>query len=108
MQLSVICLQALYWRLLMNTSGDLEKNVIGSTDLPASSERHYKAAVETSTFLYLYQCYERFVFQSSSPKVCLQSFYCISTDIKQGPVVQSIVRLTSSLRDQFVKCFTTL
>lgn len=59
--------QALYWRLLMNTSGDLEKNVIGSMDLPASSERHYKAAIESSTFLYLYQCYERFVLQSSSP-----------------------------------------
>ena len=26
----------------------------------------------------------------------------------QGPVVQSIVSLTSSLRDQLVKCFTTL
>ena len=26
----------------------------------------------------------------------------------QGPVVQSIVSLTSSLRGQFVKCFTTL
>ena len=25
-----------------------------------------------------------------------------------GPVVQSIVSLTSSLRDQLVKCFTTL
>ena len=25
-----------------------------------------------------------------------------------GPVVQSIVRLTSSLRGQLVKCFTTL
>ena len=25
-----------------------------------------------------------------------------------GPVVQSIVSLTSSLRGQFVKCFTTL
>ena len=27
---------------------------------------------------------------------------------KQGPVVQSIVSLTSSLRGHFVKCFTTL
>ena len=27
---------------------------------------------------------------------------------KQGPVVQSIVSLTSSLRGQLVKCFTTL
>ena len=26
----------------------------------------------------------------------------------QGPVVQSIVSLTSSLRDQLVKCFMTL
>ena len=26
----------------------------------------------------------------------------------QGPVVQSIVSLTSSLRGQLVKCFTTL
>ena len=28
--------------------------------------------------------------------------------IYQGPVVQSIVSLTSSLRGQLVKCFTTL
>ena len=26
----------------------------------------------------------------------------------QGPVVQSIISLTSSLRGQFIKCFTTL
>ena len=30
------------------------------------------------------------------------------SDIEQGPVVQSIVSLTSSLRGQLVKCFTTL
>ena len=31
------------------------------------------------------------------------------TDLKcQGPVVQSILSLTSSLRGQLVKCFTTL
>ena len=30
-------------------------------------------------------------------------------DVKRpGPVVQSIVSLTGSLRDQLVKCFTTL
>ena len=29
-------------------------------------------------------------------------------DVVQGPVVQSIVRLTSLLRGQLVKCFTTL
>ena len=28
--------------------------------------------------------------------------------VEQGPVVQSIVSLTSSLRGQLVKCFTTL
>ena len=28
--------------------------------------------------------------------------------LEQGPVVQSIVSLTSSLRGQLVKCFTTL
>ena len=28
--------------------------------------------------------------------------------LNQGPVVQSIVSLTSSLRGQLVKCFTTL
>ena len=33
-------------------------------------------------------------------------FNCIS--IYQDPVVQSIVSLTSSLRGQLVKCFTTL
>ena len=30
-----------------------------------------------------------------------------SEDSHQGPVVQSIASLTSSLRGQFVKCFTT-
>ena len=28
--------------------------------------------------------------------------------LDQGPVVQSVVSLTSSLRGQLVKCFTTL
>ena len=32
----------------------------------------------------------------------------IVSEIDQGPVVQSIVSFTSSLRDQIVKCFTTL
>ena len=32
----------------------------------------------------------------------------ISRVVYQGPVVQSIVSLTSSLRGQLVKCFTTL
>ena len=53
-------------------------------------------------------------------KVCklhkLQFSYCIqfvSVDpigpiLDQGPVVQSIVSLTSSLRGQLVKCFMTL
>ena len=27
--------------------------------------------------------------------------------VNQGPVVQSIVSLTSSLRDRLIKCFTT-
>ena len=44
----------------------------------------------------------------------LVSVFCslkqhINTILKlQGPVVQSIVSLTSSLRGQLVKCFTTL
>ena len=33
---------------------------------------------------------------------------CISKYLQLGPVVQSIVSLTSSLRGQLVKCFTTL
>ena len=32
----------------------------------------------------------------------------VPKDDNQGPVVQSIVSLTSSLRGQLVKCFTTL
>ena len=34
--------------------------------------------------------------------------YFLCFDSNQGPVVQSMVRLTSSLRGQLVKCFTTL
>ena len=34
--------------------------------------------------------------------------YCYASKDHQGPVVQSIVSLTSSLRGQLVKCFTTL
>ena len=33
---------------------------------------------------------------------------CYGAESHQGPVVQSIVSLTSSLRGQLVKCFTTL
>ena len=44
-----------------------------------------------------------------SPKVGLNIGTLLYIRIKDlGPVVQSIVSLTSSLRGQFVKCFTTL
>ena len=33
---------------------------------------------------------------------------CTSKYFKLGPIVQSIISLTSSLRDQLVKCFMTL
>ena len=33
---------------------------------------------------------------------------CRGVYVDQGPIVQSIVSLTNSLRDQLVKCFTTL
>ena len=36
------------------------------------------------------------------------TFLVFITITPQGPVVQSIVSLTSSLRGQLVKCFTTL
>ena len=39
-------------------------------------------------------------------KTLMQGSNCASVD--QDPVVQSIVSLTSSLRDHLVKCFTTL
>ena len=44
---------------------------------------------------------------------CSNLFYVCSIKVSskltyQGPVVQSIVSLTSSLRGQLVKCFTTL
>ena len=32
----------------------------------------------------------------------------LCSSVYQGPVVQSIISLTSSLRGQLVKCFTTL
>ena len=35
-------------------------------------------------------------------------FRCVAHFIELGPVVQSIVSLTSSLRGQLIKCFTTL
>ena len=37
---------------------------------------------------------------------CILSYYADVEDL--GPVVQSIVSLTSSLRGQLIKCFTTL
>ena len=37
-----------------------------------------------------------------------QLFYQEFTFVNQGPVVQSIVSLTSSLRGELVKCYTTL
>ena len=45
-------------------------------------------------------------FAQSMEKVC----WLFTEDIfsLQGPVVQSIVSLTSSLRGQLIKCFTTL
>ena len=36
------------------------------------------------------------------------SFLANFSSVELGPVVQSIVSLKSSLRGQFVKCFTTL
>ena len=35
------------------------------------------------------------------------NFECLDQTVDQGPVVQSLVSLTSSLRGQLVKCFTT-
>ena len=47
-------------------------------------------------------CYKTEFFTSKTiQKICIHL-------ISQGPVVQSIVSLTSSLRGQLVKCFTTL
>ena len=42
--------------------------------------------------------------QTAPLECCLQEQY----DIDQGPVVQSIVSLTSSLRGQLIKYFTSL
>ena len=41
------------------------------------------------------------------PALLLIIVSCSIHNTEQGPVVQSIVSLTSSLRGQFVKCFTT-
>ena len=38
----------------------------------------------------------------------LNAVFHVYEPAKQGPVVQSIISLTSSLRGQFVKCFKTL
>ena len=38
----------------------------------------------------------------------LNSLNKFGQSVEQGPVVQSIVSFTSSLRGQLVKCFTTL
>ena len=38
---------------------------------------------------------------------CRIARYCMSRAKDLGPVVQSIISLTSSLRGQLVKCFTT-
>ena len=51
----------------------------------------------------------RYSLLSGAREMTLQNMYCISGGLTdQGPVVQSIVSLTSSLRGQLVKCFTTL
>ena len=47
----------------------------------------------------------------SSPVREYRKSYCCHPGVSisvQGPVVQSIVSLTSSLRDQLVRCITTL
>ena len=49
------------------------------------------------------------IYKGSLSKSCVHSVDFISTEVPdQGPVVQSIVSLTSSLRGQLVKCFRTL
>ena len=49
---------------------------------------------------------------SSFHECCLEAkhheFGILQDVSHQGPVVQSIVSLTSPLRDQLIKCFTTL
>ena len=50
-----------------------------------------------------------FVFSNTDiPNTDVSKNPLISKNIVQGPVVQSIVSLTSSLRGQLVKCFMTL
>ena len=49
------------------------------------------------------------MFLSTKPKVLSALFVLQFVNVPaQGPVAQSIVSLTSSLRGQLVKCFTTL
>ena len=44
-----------------------------------------------------------------TPKFCIAPYDKVSHElVNLGPVVQSIVSLTSLLRGQLVKCFTTL
>ena len=38
----------------------------------------------------------------------LEGFLPLARSVDQGPVVQSILSLTSSLRGQLIKCFITL
>ena len=46
--------------------------MIGPPDLILPSPLDYDAAVESKTFIYLYQCYERFLFHSSNTKVIVR------------------------------------
>ena len=57
--------------------------------------------------------YCQFAFDLKQDSVCVNPYHyerVVSPGIGKilGPVVQSIVSLTSSLRGQLVKCFTTL
>ena len=62
----VFCLQAVSERLTMKAP---EKNINGSMNSAASSDPDLLAASEPQTFLYLHQCFERLMLQSTSQKV---------------------------------------
>ena len=55
-----------------------EKNINGSVNTVACSDPDLLAASEPQTFLYLHQCFERLVLQSSSQKVSGTILFVVS------------------------------
>ena len=88
--------------VLVNRLGGLSlprKSVVRLTDCPDMTLDVYRGRKTTNQ--------QQSKLATSLVNVWLK-FQMLKSEIHLGPVVQSIVSLTSSLRGQLVKCYTTL